>query len=450
MSSSVSVASPPCKSTKTHCVMIASPILWKRWKSKDPTPRKLVQKQRFVEKMSLAQIRAILQELGLAADIADGDCTFEVCVERLVESEWAPSRAAIARYEEERAKPVRTLAQKEEDRVRLCQLEDVDTLSASEMKLWLARNAGRVPNESPAAVANTSTRRQRMLRRIRNQMQERTPQWRPQKNHRFADKDAGRAPLRKKPESVAPASQFLGITEVAPASQHPLSSFGTFLTTPLEDTESFPLGHFWAEDEPHALSSPSLDFTGPAGIPLPEFFDDETMVAEYLDQTAAREDGVLFDVISSEMWAGDRVLLLSSKALSDGVHEWTLTVEHSSTALQEMGIVANAKLEADQIDKAGLRQTPGVGACAVFGSASEGGSVHCGSFDADGKQRCGGNLPARYQWSRGDKIKLKVDLDRGNIECFHNGDTVSSAMSLQRSTYHAFVSFTGSCRYELS
>jgi len=255
---------------------------------------------------------------------------------------------------------------------------------------------------------------------------------------------------RKEPEPVAPASRFLGIAEVAPASQHPLSSFAPFLATPLDDTESFPLGHFWTEDEPHALSSPSLDFAGPAGIPSPEFFDDETMVAEYLDQTAAREDGVLFDVISSEMWAGDRVLLLSSKALSDGVHEWTLTVEHSSTALQEMGIVANAKLEADQIDKAGLRQTPGVGACAVFGSASEGGSVHCGSFDADGKQRCGGNLPARYQWSRGDKIKLKVDLDRGNIECFHNGDTVSSAMSLQRSTYHAFVSFTGSCRYELS
>jgi len=116
--------------------------------------------------MSLLQIKAILCELSLSID---GDYTYDKCVQRLVYSQWMPSRDAIQIYQRQRATPVRTVMQKQEDRVRLCTLQTVSKLSCAEMKLWLQRNGGRVPDGSSDAD------KKNMERAIRNQMRVITP-----------------------------------------------------------------------------------------------------------------------------------------------------------------------------------------------------------------------------------------------------------------------------------
>merc|ERR1719320_1181859 len=116
--------------------------------------------------MNLTQIKDILSELGLSVD---DDSTYENCVERLVHSQWVPSDDAIRIYQRQRAKPVRTAMQKQEDRVRLVTVQTVSKLSCAEMKLWLQRNGGRVPEGSSDAD------RKNMERTIRNQMRVITP-----------------------------------------------------------------------------------------------------------------------------------------------------------------------------------------------------------------------------------------------------------------------------------
>jgi len=144
-------------------VRISSPIVWR---SNDQS--KLFKKQQFVENMNLnlTQIKDILGEHGLSVD---DDSTYENCVERLVHSQWVPSDDAIQIYQRQRAKPVRTAMQKQEDRVRLVTVQTVSKLSCAEMKLWLQRNGGRVPEGSSDAD------RKNMERTIRNQMRVITP-----------------------------------------------------------------------------------------------------------------------------------------------------------------------------------------------------------------------------------------------------------------------------------
>jgi len=150
-------------SSRWKSVKISSPI---RWRSKDQS--KLYGKQQFVENLTLQQIEAILGELKLSID---GDFTYDKYryVQRVVQSQWTPSRNAIQRYQRQRAKPVRTASQKQEDRVRLCKVDTVSNLSCAEMKLWLQRNGGRVPGGSSDAD------RKNMERVIRNQMRVITP-----------------------------------------------------------------------------------------------------------------------------------------------------------------------------------------------------------------------------------------------------------------------------------
>jgi len=148
-------------SSRSKSVKISSPI---RWRSKDRS--KLDGKQQFVENLTLPQIEAILGELKLSID---GDSTYDKCVQRVVQSQWTPSRNAIQRYQRQRAKPVRTASQKQEDRVRLCKVDTVSNLSCAEMKLWLQRNGGRVPDGSSDAD------RKNMERAICNQMRVITP-----------------------------------------------------------------------------------------------------------------------------------------------------------------------------------------------------------------------------------------------------------------------------------
>jgi len=151
----------PHANRSSKSVRVSSPITWK-----SDDPRKLRNKQRFVEEMSLAQIKAILNELTLSVD---DQYTYENCVQSLVLSQWMPSREAIQSYQRQRAKPVRTAAQKQEDRVRLCTVHDITKLSCAEMKLWLQRNGGRAPDGS------SETDRENMKRTIRNQMRLTTP-----------------------------------------------------------------------------------------------------------------------------------------------------------------------------------------------------------------------------------------------------------------------------------
>jgi len=150
--------------------------------------------------MSLAQIKDILKKFHPSTD-TKGECTYEQCVQRLVLSPWAPSQEDIERDEVLRAKPVRTLKQKEEDRVRLCKLQDVSKLSSAEMKLWLQRNGGRAPPGSG--------NRRSMSRAIRNHMRVITPCFvkkvahqRPKKRgvkrSGLAGRDAVRTPPRKR------------------------------------------------------------------------------------------------------------------------------------------------------------------------------------------------------------------------------------------------------------
>merc|ERR1712013_98080 len=63
------------------------------------------------------------------------------------------------------------MGQKTEDRLRLCKANDVEKLSSDEMKLWLQRRGGRVPDGDVTSDAD----RKKMVRLIRNRMRVTTP-----------------------------------------------------------------------------------------------------------------------------------------------------------------------------------------------------------------------------------------------------------------------------------
>jgi len=177
---------------RSRSVKIASPIVWQ---SKDET--KLRKKRQFIEKLSFAQIKVIMRDYGLAID--DGEEAYESCVHRLMLSRWIPPRDAIRSYQRMRSKPVRTLSQKREDRVRLCTLATVGNLSIDEMKLWLTRNGDAIPDGEGEA------NRKDMARLIRNRMRVTTPCFR-QKQPPKRPKKGKKASfiIRRKPAVPAP------------------------------------------------------------------------------------------------------------------------------------------------------------------------------------------------------------------------------------------------------
>jgi len=172
-------------------VKVASPIVWQ---SKDHL--RLRKKQEFIKHLGFAQIKAILREHGLAFDESD---SYDVCVQRLVTSRWIPSRDTIQSYQRMFAKPVRSLEQKMEDRIRLCKAADVGNLSCEEMKLWLKRNGGRVPD------ANGESDRRRMARLIRTQMRVTTPFFKSKAAPKRPKKGKSLGFIRRKPSAAAAA-----------------------------------------------------------------------------------------------------------------------------------------------------------------------------------------------------------------------------------------------------
>merc|ERR1711971_679189 len=186
-------------------VKVASPIVWQ---SKDHL--RLRKKQEFIKHLGFAQIKAILREHGLAFDESD---SYYVCVQRLVTSRWIPSRETIQSYQRMFAKPVRSLEQKMEDRIRLCKAADVANLSCEEMKLWLKRNGGRVPDAAAGTSnsGNDRSDRRRMARLIRTQMRVTTPFFKAKAAPKRPKKGKSLGFIRRKPAAAAPLRAVVNV-----------------------------------------------------------------------------------------------------------------------------------------------------------------------------------------------------------------------------------------------
>merc|ERR1712013_666204 len=160
-------------------------------------------KQHFIERLTFPQIQAILRDNELPFDESD---TIEQCIDRLVNSQWIASRHSIDRYQRMRAKPIRTASQKSEDRLRLCNANNVEDLSADEMKIWLTRRGGRVPDGDVTSEGD----RQKMARQIRNRMRVTTPCFKAKAPPKRPQKGKSSRFIRRNANSAVPAPVIIG------------------------------------------------------------------------------------------------------------------------------------------------------------------------------------------------------------------------------------------------
>ena len=150
---------------------------------------------------------------------------------------------------------------------------------------------------------------------------------------------------------------------------------------------------------------------------------------------------VRFDKVV-EAASNDMVYLLDSEGLSHGRHEWSIKVDRSDGAIQEIGVIATSDIENRVSSKSQI------GARAVYGNKKQSRSVYAASFNKNGKRRCYRSL-SNELLSDGDVLEIKLDLTKWKIKFYLNGVKVRSAMKLQRSTYYPMISFAGDCRYKL-
>jgi len=162
-------------------------------------------------------------------------------------------------------------------------------------------------------------------------------------------------------------------------------------------------------------------------------------------------DNVCFDRISVTK-SNQKTVLLSSRGLSSGIHEWNIEIKRSDSDLQEIGVIGTSDIDRIPVSEGGILDTAGFKARASYGSQRSSGALFYGSYNANGKKRCHRDLRPYFEggFAVEDVITVSLDLDVWRIKYLLNGEAVRYAMSLERKkTYWPVICFSGQCEYEL-
>ena len=148
----------------------------------------------------------------------------------------------------------------------------------------------------------------------------------------------------------------------------------------------------------------------------------------------------------------NKIVMISSDGLSEGVHEWMVEIMNGDIYQQEIGVIGRNPGYHVDIDINGIKDTNEFGARAVYGNESLTDSVYYGSWNSSGKQRCYRDLRDKHHigWSSGDVIKVCLDLNSWKIKFWLNGVRVRKSISLQHGrTYYPVIGFSGNCIYSI-
>merc|ERR1719295_78524 len=175
------------------------------------------------------------------------------------------------------------------------------------------------------------------------------------------------------------------------------------------------------------------------------------LIGLYIQQGVMNKDTWSFDLISKTESNG-KTMLLSSKGLSKGLHEWSIEIWRSDVELQEIGVIGTSDIDRVPVSDKGAVFTKGFLSRAFYGCDMEKESLFYGSYNADGQKRCHRDLTEYFQvgWTVNDVVTIKLDLNRWRIKFLLNGQPVRHTMSVEpNKEYFPSICFSGNCKYYL-
>eukprot|EP01083_Nonionella_stella_P049048 130822_1 len=174
-------------------------------------------------------------------------------------------------------------------------------------------------------------------------------------------------------------------------------------------------------------------------------FETRTPIGEHWDDLGPSP---VFDITEDKYIA-------SSNAFDTGYHEWSVKIIKCDSFRQEIGVVSNMNPNIQTKTNGGICGTPEFCARAVYGYHKEkSGSFYYTAFNANNSLRINKNLSSLHihphEWRAGDVIKVCLNLDKGNIKFYYNGQKVRRTISVQRNVmYYPIVCYEGHCEYKV-
>merc|ERR1719334_2052397 len=177
----------------------------------------------------------------------------------------------------------------------------------------------------------------------------------------------------------------------------------------------------------------------------------EQLIDLYIEQRQSLNASVHFDKIAVTA-SNQKTILLSSKGLKQGIHEWHIELWSVDVDLQEIGVIGTDDIDRIPVSDFGAMDTARFKSRAVYGNEIGTGKLYYGSLDEDGKARCMRDLRSFFKtgWTVGSVITVKLDLNKWRIKFLLNGESVRYTMSLEpKKEYFPMISFSGNCKYFL-
>eukprot|EP01084_Bolivina_argentea_P141323 248346_1 len=100
--------------------------------------------------------------------------------------------------------------------------------------------------------------------------------------------------------------------------------------------------------------------------------------------------------------------------------------------------------------KDGITKTPKFGARALYVNELSNGLTYYVSINNNNNIRCKKQINHKIGWTQGAIIKTVLNLRKGNIQWFLNGEKVRKTISIEKGKiYYPIIAFSGNCQYEL-
>jgi len=172
----------------------------------------------------------------------------------------------------------------------------------------------------------------------------------------------------------------------------------------------------------------------------------------YIDQrTLSAHRSVQFDKVTVTP-SNDKNVLMSSKGLTSGEHEWTIEILRTDVNLQEIGVIGVGDIDHIPVSDFGAFDTVAFQSRALYGCGLAADVLFYGSLNADNKPRCTRDLTPFFKrgWTVGTLITVKLNLNTFRIKFMINGKAVKCTMSLEpNKEYWPIICFSGNCQYAL-
>jgi len=194
------------------------------------------------------------------------------------------------------------------------------------------------------------------------------------------------------------------------------------------------------------LEAESMDSGDSVDEPSPKT---EKLIELYIQQDLSMNDPVHFDKVALTA-SNQKTVLMSSKALTSGIHEWTIEITQIDVDLQEIGVIGTSDIDLIPVSDLGAVDTAAFQSRALYGSGLASDSLFYGSFNADNSSRCTRDLRPFFKrgWTVGSLITVKVNMETFKIKFLINGKKARRTMSLEpNKEYFPIICFSGNCQY---